>query len=162
MNHITALYPGTFDPITNGHLDVASRASRMFEKLFVAVAQNPSKQPFFNLQERVALAKEVLAPLINVEVISFSNLLVDCAQDNGAQVIIRGLRAVSDFEFEVQLAGMNRRLNPEIETIFISAAQEHAFLSSSLVREIARLNGDVTEFVPSVVKAALDEHLKRD
>ena len=155
---ITAVYPGTFDPITKGHVDVVARASAMFDEIKVAVASSPAKAPFFELQERVELATTALHGLTNVEVISFSGLLVDCAKDNNASVIIRGLRAVSDFEFEVQLAGMNRRLSQNIETVFIAATQEYAFLSSSLIREIARLGGDVTEFVPANVNVALVEH----
>jgi pantetheine-phosphate adenylyltransferase len=155
---ITAVYPGTFDPITKGHIDVVTRASSMFDEIKVAVASSPSKAPFFALDERVAQATSALQGLSNVEVISFSGLLVDCAKDNDARVIIRGLRAVSDFEFEVQLAGMNRRLSADVETVFIAASQEYAFLSSSLILEIARLGGDVTEFVPSNVNAALLAH----
>ncbi len=152
---ITAVYPGTFDPITKGHVDVVARACSMFDEIKVAVASSPSKAPFFELQQRVELATNALRGLRNVKVISFSGLLVDCARENNASVIIRGLRAVSDFEFEVQLAGMNRRLSANIETVFIAASQEYAFLSSSLIREIARLGGDVTEFVPANVNAAL-------
>ena len=155
---ITAVYPGTFDPITKGHIDVVARASSMYDEIKVAVASSPSKAPFFALDERVALATSALQGLSNVEVISFSGLLVDCAKDNDARVIIRGLRAVSDFEFEVQLAGMNRRLSVDVETVFIAASQEYAFLSSSLIREISRLGGDVTEFVPANVNAALLAH----
>jgi len=155
---ITAVYPGTFDPITKGHIDVVTRAGSMFDEIKVAVASSPSKAPFFALEERVALATSALQGLSNVEVISFSGLLVDCAKDSDARVIIRGLRAVSDFEFEVQLAGMNRRLSSDVETVFIAASQEYAFLSSSLIREIARLGGDVTEFVPANVNAALLAH----
>lgn len=154
--HVTAIYPGTFDPITNGHVDVVSRASLMFECLKVAVAVNAGKTPAFGIEERVGMARAALAELPNVEVLSFSNLLVDCAREHNARVIIRGLRAVSDFEYEVQLAGMNRRLSPQVETVFIASSQEYAFLSSSLIREIARLGGDVSEFVPANVKAALD------
>ncbi len=153
---ITAVYPGTFDPITNGHFDVARRACRMFEKVILAVSTNPGKNPFFTLEERIALAKEVLKDIDNIEVKGFSGLLVDCAKQESARVIVRGLRAVADFEYEVQLAGLNRQMAPEIETVFISAAQEHAFVSSSLMREIAQLDGDVTQFVhPSVKKAML-------
>ncbi len=155
---ITAIYPGTFDPITKGHVDVVARASSMFDAIKVAVASNPGKTPFFGLEQRVSLAKSALEKLPNVEVISFGGLLVDCAKDNDASVIIRGLRAVSDFEFEVQLAGMNRRLSASVETVFIAASQEYAFLSSSLIREISRLGGDVTEFVPANVNAALLAH----
>jgi len=155
---ITAVYPGTFDPVTKGHIDVVTRASTMFDEIKVAVASSPSKAPFFGLDERVSLATSALQGLPNVEVISFSGLLVDCAKQNNASVIIRGLRAVSDFEFEVQLAGMNRRLSVDVETVFIAASQEYAFLSSSLIREISRLGGDVTEFVPANVNAALIAH----
>ena len=155
---VTAIYPGTFDPITNGHIDVVRRASTMFNPIKVAVAVSPGKTPFFALEDRVQMASEALAGIADVEVISFANLLVDCAREQQAQVIIRGLRAVSDFEYEVQLAGMNRRLSPRVETVFIAAAQEHAFLSSSLIREIARLGGDVHEFVPANVHAALARH----
>ena len=156
--HITAVYPGTFDPITKGHVDVVTRASAMFDEIKVVVASSPAKAPFFELQQRVELATTALRGLTNVKVISFAGLLVDCAKDNNASVIVRGLRAVSDFEFEVQLAGMNRRLSANIETVFIAATQEYAFLSSSLIREIARLGGDVTEFVPSNVNDALVAH----
>lgn len=156
--HITAVYPGTFDPVTKGHIDVVTRASAMFDEIKVAVASSPSKAPFFALEERVAMATSALQGLAKVEVISFSGLLVECARQNNASVIIRGLRAVSDFEFEVQLAGMNRRLSQDVETVFIAATQEYAFLSSSLIREIARLGGDVTEFVPANVNAALTAH----
>jgi pantetheine-phosphate adenylyltransferase len=154
---ITAVYPGTFDPITHGHADVAERASRMFHRVIIAIAANPNKQPFFALAERVAFAQAVVADWSNVEVRSFDSLLVDYAREQQASAILRGLRAVSDFEFEVQLSGMNRRLAPEIETVFIAAAQEYGFVSSSLVREIASLGGDVTEFVSPAVKAALDQ-----
>lgn len=158
---VTAVYPGTFDPITNGHADVAERASRMFHKVIISVAANPAKQPFFSLDDRVAFAESVFADRPNVEVSWFDSLLVDYARAQGAAVILRGLRAVSDFEFEVQLSGMNRRLAPEIETLFISAAQEYGFVSSSLVREIASLGGDVTEFVHPTVKRALDARFGR-
>lgn len=158
---VIAVYPGTFDPITNGHADVAERASRMFHRVIICVAANPGKEPFFSLEERVGFARSVFAGDPNVEVSSFDSLLVDYARERGAGAILRGLRAVSDFEFEVQLSGMNRRLAPEIETVFISAAEEYGFVSSSLVREIASLGGDVTEFVPAAVKAALDRRFDR-
>ena len=158
---ITAVYPGTFDPITNGHFDVARRACRMFDKVVLAVSTNPGKNPFFTLEERIELAKGVLSGIENIEVKGFSGLLVDCAKQESARVIVRGLRAVADFEYEVQLAGLNRQMAPEIETVFISAAQEHAFVSSSLMREIAQLDGDVTQFVhPSVRQAMLDRMSK--
>jgi pantetheine-phosphate adenylyltransferase len=158
---VTAVYPGTFDPITNGHTDVIERASRMFQRVVISVAANPGKAPFFTLDERVAFADAVFVGHDNVLVRSFDGLLVDYARRQGAGVILRGLRAVSDFEFEVQLSGMNRRLAPEIETLFISAAQEYGFVSSSLVREIASLGGDVTEFVHPDVKRALDHRFAR-
>ncbi len=154
---ITAIYPGTFDPITNGHIDVARRAAKMFDKIILAIAHSPDKQPFFQLDKREALAREVMQDTSNVEVRSFSGLLVDCAVEWHAQVIVRGLRAVSDFEFEVQLAGLNRQMRPEVETVFISAAQEYAFLSSSMVREISSLKGDVSGFVHPIVLAALKD-----
>jgi pantetheine-phosphate adenylyltransferase len=159
--HITAVYPGTFDPITNGHIDLVMRASRIFHRVVVAVARNPGKAPFFSLAERVSLAREVFAPIDCVEVESFDGLLVDCARDKDAKVILRGLRAISDFEYEVQLAGMNRRLSSETETMFISAAQEYTFVSSSLVREIAILGADVSEFVPEPVQLALASRLAK-
>jgi len=155
MKNLTAIYPGTFDPITNGHVDLLTRAARMFDRVVVAVAENPSKKPVFSLQERISFVEQAIADFPSVSVVGFSGLLVDFAQQERATVIIRGLRAVSDFEYEVQLAGMNRRLNSNVETVFISAAQEYAFVSSSLVREIALLGGDVGDFVPPCVKAAL-------
>ncbi len=158
---VTAVYPGTFDPVTNGHVDVAERASRMFHRVVISVAENPGKQPFFPLGERVEMARGAFADYSNIEVCSFNALLVDHARACGAGAILRGLRAVSDFEFEVQLSGMNRRLAPDIETVFIAAAQEYGFVSSSLVREIASLGGDVSEFVPSAVKQALDKRFGR-
>ncbi len=157
---VTAVYPGTFDPITNGHADVAGRASRMFHRVIVAVAANPAKNPFFSVEERVEFARLTFADFANVEVHSFDCLLVDYARQHGAGAILRGLRAVSDFEFEVQLSGMNRRLAPEIETVFIAAAQDYGFVSSSLVREIASLGGDVSEFVSPAVNEALLARLR--
>ncbi len=152
---VTAIYPGTFDPITNGHFDVARRAAKMFDKVILAIAHSPDKQPFFPLDKREQLAREVMQGVPNVEVRSFDGLLVYCAVKWQAQVIVRGLRAVSDFEFEVQLAGLNRQMQPDLETVFISAAQEYAFLSSSMVREISGLKGDVSGFVHHAVLAAL-------
>lgn len=153
--NITALYPGTFDPITNGHIDLAQRASRIFDRVVVAVAANKGKAPLFALEERVALAREALKDLPNVEVLSFGTLTVDCARMVGASVILRGLRAVSDFEFEFQLAGMNRHLGPELETMFLTPSDKYAFLSSSVIREIVKLGGDVSSFVPELVREAL-------
>lgn len=158
---VTVVYPGTFDPVTHGHVDVAERASRMFHRVVISVAENPAKQPFFPLAERVEMARGAFADYANIEVCSFNSLLVDHAHEQGAGAILRGLRAVSDFEFEVQLSGMNRRLAPDIETVFIAAAQEYGFVSSSLVREIASLGGDVSEFVPPAVKQALDKRFGR-
>ena len=152
---INAIYPGTFDPITNGHIDVALRAAKMFDRVILAIAHNPDKKPYFALAEREALAAEVMQNSPNIEVRTFTGLLVDCAKDWQASVIIRGLRAVSDYEYEVQLAGLNRQMHPDIETVFISAAQKYTFLSSSRVREIARLGGDVSCFVDSLILEAL-------
>ncbi len=152
---VTAIYPGTFDPITNGHSDLVSRAARMFDRVLVAVAHNRFKQPFLPLEERVALAREVLEGLANVEVCVLDGLLVDFARKRGARAILRGLRAVSDFEYELQLAGLNRKLAPDLETLFLTPAEPYAYVSSSLVREIASLGGDVGDFVAPVVLAAL-------
>lgn len=152
---ITAIYPGTFDPITNGHLDLIHRASRLYEKVIVAVAESRGKQPLFTMQERVGLIEGVVAGFSNVQVIGFNNLLVDCAKTHRASVILRGLRAVSDFEYEFQLAGMNRRLAPDIETVFLTPAEQYEFISSSMIREIARLNGDVSSFVSDSVRNQL-------
>jgi pantetheine-phosphate adenylyltransferase len=154
-----AVYPGTFDPVTNGHSDLIERAARLFDRVIVAVAVNPGKGSTFSIDERVALASEVLAGLNNVEVEGFDSLLVDFARERGAQVILRGLRAVSDFDYEFQLAGMNRRLAPDIETLFLTPAEQYAFISSSLVREVAALGGDVSAFVHTKVGAALKERI---
>jgi pantetheine-phosphate adenylyltransferase len=151
----TAIYPGTFDPITNGHSDIIERASRLFEKVVVAVAANPRKSPVFGLAERVKLVSEVLQDFPNVEVLEFDTLLVDFTRECGASVILRGLRAVSDFEYEFQLAGMNRRLAPDIETMFLTPAEQFTFISSNLVKEVSDLGGDVKDFVHPVVAAAL-------
>lgn len=154
-----AAYPGTFDPITNGHSDIVERAARLFDRVIVAVAANADKTPVFPLDERVALAKTALADIDAVEVCSFDCLLVDFMQQHSAQVILRGLRAVSDFEYEFQLASMNRQLAPGIETMFLTPAEQYAFVSSSLVREIASHGGDVSAFVHTEVMAALRERL---
>jgi pantetheine-phosphate adenylyltransferase len=152
---ITAIYPGTFDPITYGHSDIAKRAARLFKHVIVSVAAHTTKTPLFTLDERVTLAQTTLADLPNVTVQGFSGLLADFVTQSHAQVIVRGLRAVSDFEYEFQLAGMNRSLIPQIETIFLTTATQHTYISSSLVREIASLGGAVDGFVPSHVAEAL-------
>lgn len=157
----TSVYPGTFDPITRGHMDLVQRAARLFERVVVAVADNPNKQPLFPLDERVAMARSVLKGWQNVEVKGFHTLLVDFARKEQVQVIIRGLRAVSDFEYEIQLAEMNRRLEPEIETLFLSPASQYGFVSSSLVKQIAKLGGDVSPFVHEEVSMALSRVLSK-
>ncbi len=156
---VNAVYPGTFDPITNGHIDMVVRATKMFEKVIVAVADNTGKQPLFTLDERVELASRVLSELPGVEVIGFNTLLVDFARKHNASVILRGLRAVSDYEYEFQLAGMNRNLAPDIETVFLTTVENYAFLSSSLVKEVARLGGDVSRFLPQQVIAEIKKKL---
>jgi pantetheine-phosphate adenylyltransferase len=150
-----AVYPGTFDPITNGHIDLVTRAAPLFDRLVVAIADSQTKGPSFNLDERLDLARQALAGIGNVEVRGFSTLLANFVNEIGAGVILRGLRAVSDFEFEFQLASMNRHLIPEAETMFLTPAEQYSFISSSLVREIARLGGDVSGFVHPVVQQAL-------
>ncbi|MDA3877293.1 MAG: pantetheine-phosphate adenylyltransferase [Halothiobacillus sp.] len=150
-----AIYPGTFDPITLGHIDLARRATHLFDRVIVAVAAASMKSPLFDLEERAELARIALADLPQIEVKPFSVLLVDFAHTHHATSIIRGLRAVSDFEYEIQLAAVNRRLAPDIETVFLSPAEELGFISSSIVRELARLNGNVEGFVPAHVAKAL-------
>ena len=150
----SVVYPGTFDPITNGHQDLIERSARLFDRVIVAIAANPQKKPAFPLEQRIALAEQVISHLPNVEVCGFSNLLVDFVAQQGATIVIRGLRAVSDFEYEFQLANMNRQLNPQMETIFLTPAEHVSFISASLVRQIAELGGDVSRFVhPTVVEA---------
>lgn len=151
----TVIYPGSFDPLTNGHLDVAQRAAQLFDRVIVAVAKNESKQPYFSLRERLRLVKECVGHLPNVEADSFDILLVDYVRERKAQAVLRGLRAVSDFEYEFQLALMNRKLNERVETIFMMPTESYTFLSSRMVKEIARLGGNVSEFVPPPVLAAL-------
>ena len=153
--HRIALYPGTFDPITNGHIDLVARAAPLFEKIIVGVAESPAKGPGFSLADRIELARLGLAEVPNVEVRGFASLLAHFVTEVGAGVLLRGLRAVSDFEYEFQLASMNRHLVPEVETLFLTPAEKYGFISSSLVREIARLGGDVSGFVPTAVLAAL-------
>ena len=150
---IKAVYPGTFDPLTRGHEDLVRRAATLFDTLILAIADSKAKRPFFTVDERIAMAKEVLADVKNVKVVGFSGLLIDFVRDEKARVVLRGLRAVSDFEYEFQLAGMNRHLYPEMETIFLTPSEQHMFISATLVREIASLGGDVSQFVhPVVVK----------
>lgn len=159
---ITAVYPGTFDPITNGHSDIVQRAAELFDKVVVAIATRTQKATAFSADERVAMAAHVLEPFGNVEVVRFDCLVVELARRYGAKVLIRGLRAVSDFDYEFQMAGMNRKLYPQTQTVFLTPAEQYSFLSSSLVREIAMHGGDVSEFVHPVVEAALRERLKRN
>ena len=149
------IYPGTFDPITNGHTDLIGRAARLFDEVVVGVANSPSKRPLFDLAERVLLAQQVTAHLPNVKVVGFSGLLVDFAREQQANVLIRGLRAVSDFEYEFQLANMNRRLMPELESVFLTPAEENSFISSTLVKEAALHGGDIHQFVDPLVAQAI-------
>ena len=158
---IRAIYPGTFDPVTNGHTDLIYRASHLFNEVIVGVAASPSKQPRFNLDERVDMLKQVSQELDNVKVVGFSGLLVDFAKQHKAEVLIRGLRAVSDFEYEFQLANMNRRLSPNLESVFLTPAEENSFISSTLVKEVALHHGDVSQFVHPVVQAALEKALQK-
>lgn len=152
----TAFYPGTFDPVTLGHVDLIRRAAKLFDEVIVGVAGNRDKSPLFTLEERVALLEQVVSGMENVRVIGFNNLLIDCVREQNADTILRGLRAVSDFEYEFQLAAMNRHLDPEIETTFLTPAESYAFLSSTLIKEVASLGGDVSEFVPQQVMKALE------
>ena len=150
-----AVYPGTFDPITRGHEDLVRRAARLFDHMIVAVADSKSKKPFFSLDDRIQMAREVLAGIPNIEVIGFSGLLMDFMREHQAKVIIRGLRAVSDFEYEFQMAGMNRNLYPDVETVFLTPGEQYMFISATMVREIATLGGDVSHFVNPLVAARI-------
>lgn len=158
---VVAVYPGTFDPVTNGHSDLVQRASKLFDGVIVAIAENPSKTPLFSTQKRVEMVKAALVGIENVEVCGFSELLVDFVEKRNANVILRGLRAVSDFEFEMQLASMNRRLNSNIETVFLTPAEENSFISASLVKEIALHGGDVSQFVHSTVVSELSSLVEK-
>lgn len=158
---VTAVYPGTFDPITNGHTDLVRRAARMFDRVVVGIAANPTKTPVFSVNERVELAQLALRKYTNVSVNWFDGLLVSFARAQNALAIVRGLRAVSDFEFEFQLAAMNRKLDPGLESLFLNPAEEYAFVSSSLVREVAALGGDISAFVDPNVETALRRRLKQ-
>ena len=155
-----AIYPGTFDPITNGHIDIVTRAASMFDKVVLAIAASPSKKPMFSLDERIALAEQATAHLVNVQVVGFSDLMASFARAQQANILIRGLRAVADFEYEMQLAHMNRHLMPQLESVFLMPSKEWSFISSSLVKEVARHQGDVTHFLPENVHQALMSKLK--
>ena len=150
-----AIYPGSFDPITNGHVDLIHRACKLFDKVIIAITQNTNKDSFLSINQRVKAIETAIEPLTNTRVLSFDSLLVDFAREHNAQIIIRGLRAVSDFDYEFQLSGMNKRLNPAIETLFMTPSEEFANISSSLVREILSLGGDISQFVPESVKTIL-------
>jgi pantetheine-phosphate adenylyltransferase len=152
---IKAVYPGTFDPLTRGHEDLVRRASTLFDTLIVAIADSKAKRTFFTLEERVEMAREVLGGMKNVQIVGFTGLLTEFVRQQGARVVLRGLRAVSDFEYEFQLAGMNRSLYPDFETIFLTPSEQHMFISATLVREIALLGGDVSKFVDPRVEARL-------
>jgi len=156
------LYPGTFDPITNGHLDLIKRASRLFDKVIVAVADSQGKNPLFDVEGRAALVEKVVSGLPNVEVCGFKGLLVDLAKEKKANILLRGLRAVSDFEYEFQLANMNRHLAPNVESLFLTPSEEYSFISSTLVREVASLGGDVSEFVPVAVQQELEKRFEEN
>jgi len=149
------LYPGTFDPITNGHLDLIQRAARLFDKIIVAVADSCGKNPLFDVETRVELVEQVVKKIGNVEVCGFNGLLVDLAKEKNANILLRGLRAVSDFEYEFQLANMNRHLAPDLESLFLTPSEKYSFISSTLVREVASLGGDISQFVPKEVQAKL-------
>jgi len=152
---LKVVYPGTFDPFTKGHEDLVRRAAKLFDHVVVAIADSESKRPFFTAAERIAMASDVVAPYANVRVAGFSGLLMDFVHSVGASIIVRGLRAVSDFEYEFQMAGMNRNLHPEVETLFLTPAEQYMFISSTIVREIARFGGDITQFVHPAVAARL-------
>ena len=155
LDHRVAIYPGTFDPITRGHEDLVRRAASLFDRVVLAIAESPSKQPRFPLADRVAMAQEILGDIDNVEIIGFNTLLMDFVHEQGAKVIVRGLRAVSDFEYEFQMAGMNRSVYPEVETVFLTPGEQYMFISATMVREIARLGGDVSKFVQPCVDRRL-------
>ena len=154
----TAIYPGTFDPITNGHYDLIERASRLFDKVVVAIASSPGKGPALDLDTRLALTREVVASLVNVEVVGFSGLMTEFMKEQNARVLLRGLRAVSDFEYELQLANMNRAQMPDLETVFLTPEVENSYISSTLVREISRLGGDISKHVHPKVAQTLRSH----
>lgn len=161
MTMTLAVYPGTFDPITNGHEDLIQRAARLFDEVVVGVAHSQAKRPFFSLDERVEMAREVLKDLSNVEVTGFSGLLMKFVQDRGARIVVRGLRAVSDFEYEFQLAGMNRGMYPDVETVFMTPGEQYMFISATIVREISTMGGDTSKFVPPVVATRLKSKIQQ-
>lgn len=154
------LYPGSFDPVTNGHLDIIERGRKIFDKLYVVISINPAKKTIFTIEERLELLKESLKDYDNVEVISSTKLTVDCAKEVGAKFMLRGLRAVSDFEYELQLSALNKTLNADIESIFVMSTNEYSFVSSTTIKEIARFKGDLSKFVPKCVEIALIEKFK--
>jgi len=162
MKEAIAVYPGTFDPFTRGHEDLVRRGSRLFDRIIVGIARSRGKTPLFDLEERIEIAREVCAPFPNVEVRGFDGLLMNFLKENGARVILRGLRAVSDFEYEFQMAGMNRKLYPEVETVFLTPADEYMFISATMVREIARLGGDIDKFVQPQVTRRLQHKFQPD
>ncbi|MCU0990326.1 MAG: pantetheine-phosphate adenylyltransferase [Xanthomonadales bacterium] len=155
LNHRVAIYPGTFDPITRGHEDLVRRAASLFDRVVLAIAESPSKKPRFSLADRVEMAQEILGDVDNVDIVGFNTLLMDFVHEQGAKVILRGLRAVSDFEYEFQMAGMNRSVYPEVETVFLTPGEQYMFISATMVREIARLGGDVSKFVQPCVDKRL-------
>ncbi len=159
MTKKIAIYPGSFDPITNGHIDLIKRASKLFDEVIIGITQNSKKSVFLSIDQRLDMASKTLSDISNIKVMSFNTLLVDFAKAQNAQVILRGLRAVSDFEYEFQLSGMNKHLNPTIETLFMTPAEQYANISSSLVREILSLGGDISHFVPKSVEALLKQQL---
>ncbi len=155
LDHRVAIYPGTFDPMTRGHEDLVRRAALLFERVVLAIAESPSKRPHFGLVERVEMAQEVLHDVPNVDIVGFNTLLMNFVHEQGAKVIVRGLRAISDFEYEFQMAGMNRSMYPDVETVFLTPGEQYMFISATMVREIARLGGDVSKFVQPCVQERL-------
>jgi pantetheine-phosphate adenylyltransferase len=158
---VTAIYPGSFDPITSGHLDLIERGCRLFDRLIVSILRNETKQPLFSVEERMEMLREVVGHFLNVEVDSFNGLLVDYAAEKNATALVRGIRAISDYEYELQMALMNRRLRPEIETVFMMASEAHSFISSRLVKEVFALGGNITGLVPASVEVRLRRRLGR-
>lgn len=156
----TAVYPGSFDPVTNGHLDIIIRASKLFDRVVVGVLHNSAKSPLFSVEERVNILKEATAGLDNVDIVSFSGLSVEFARESGAQVIVRGLRAITDFEYELQMAQTNRVLAPDIDTMFLTTNLEYAYLSSTMVKEVAAFGGDISKFVPEFIQKEIYDKMK--